>query len=131
MPPTSFTAFRSKYECCDDSCSILLCLCSQAYDLPESQNHGSFLGYDRQDLYLSVGLQTVHGREHEKSTRVQEGQDGTVKWYDETISIKYSNGRDELYAEVSSTFERHVHTLPLGSTYVPGENAGTMRLLWI
>lgn len=91
------------HTCCALASSwIFLLLCFQAFDLPETESHGGLLGYDRQDLYLSVGLQTDHGRENEKSTRVHEGRDGTVRWDDETISIKYSNAGDAVTAEVGS-----------------------------
>jgi len=57
------------------------------------------LGYDRQDLYLSIGLQTEHGREQESATSVKAGRDGTVGWDDETMSIKYSNAGHTVAAE--------------------------------
>lgn len=66
------------------------------------------MGYNQQDLYLSVGLQTAHGRDEEKSTRVHEGRDGTVRWEDEKISIKYSNAGDGVVAEVGGhTFSQN------------------------
>lgn len=74
--------------------------CSQAFDLPETESHGGLLGYDHQDLYLSMGLQRAHGREQESTTRPQEGMDGTVTWGGEKISIKCSNADDTVTAEV-------------------------------
>lgn len=72
----------------------------QAFDLPETESRGGLLGYDRQDLYISMGLQAAHGREQESSTRVQEGADGTVTWGGEKMTIKCSNADDTVVAEV-------------------------------
>lgn len=73
---------------------------SQAYDLPETESRGGLLGYDRQDLYLSMSLQTANGREQESTTSVEEGTDGTVTWGGITIPIKYCNADDTVAAEV-------------------------------
>lgn len=74
--------------------------CSQAFDLPETESHGGLLGYERQDLYLSMSMQAAQGREQKSTTRVQEGMNGTVTWAGEKISIKCSNADDTVTAEV-------------------------------
>ena len=79
---------------------LAACLWSQAFDLPETENHGGLLGYDRQDLYLSIGLQTEYGLEQESATCVKAGKDGSVGWNGETMSIKYRNFGDTVTAEV-------------------------------
>lgn len=78
--------------------------CSQAFDLPETESHGGLLGYDRQDLYISMGLQAAHGRQQESTTRVREGIDGTVAWEGEKVSIKCSKADDTVTAEVWKYF---------------------------
>ena len=75
-------------------------VCSQAFDLPETENHGGLLGYDRQDLYVSMSLQAANGRQQQSVTRAQEGMNGSVTWGGDKISFKCSNADDTVIAEV-------------------------------
>lgn len=81
--------------------SLVISQFPQARDLPETESHGGLLGRERQDLYLVMCLETGNGREQKQKTSVQEGNDGTVRWIGETISIKYTSTGRTMAAEAS------------------------------
>lgn len=59
----------------------------QAFDLPETEMYGRLLGQNRQDLFLSMHLETADGHEQQHRTPVSGGVDGTVEWGGDAFSF--------------------------------------------
>ncbi|CAM9425194.1 unnamed protein product [Scytosiphon promiscuus] len=101
----------------------------QAFNLPETESHGGLLWHDRQDLYLSMSLQTGLGNEQEKSTSARQGESGTVAWDSETISITYTNEGDAVIAEASVWNENPGSDVIIGKAAVTARHVRALALL--